>query len=121
MKTRFAIRIAVVSLALLVGAVPCVLMTLGVQAEETHDCCDDSRTHTSPHKTLCDLLCVFTDTPATVSQQPALQHYEPVSSPYPSAVADPFTGHGPGVGLLARAPRPDHSPPLYVRHRAFLI
>ena len=120
MKTRIAIRIVVVSLALLVGAVPCAPMTLGAQAEEAHDCCDDSRTHARNHTTLCDLLCVLTGTPATLSQQPAVQHYQLVS-PSPSAVADPSASDGPGVGLLALARWPDRSPPLYVRHQTFLI
>ena len=121
MKTRLAIRIVVVSLALLVGAVPCAPMTLGAQAEEAHDCCDDSHTHARNHTTPCDLLCVLTGTPATLSQQPAVQHYQLVSSLCPPVVANPSAGAGPGVGLPARAPWPDRSPPLYVRHQTFLI
>lgn len=121
MKTRLAIRIVVVSLALLVGVVPCAPMTLGAQAEEAHDCCDDSHTHARNHTTPCDLLCVLTGTPATVSQQPAVQHYQLVSSAYPPVVADPSAGDGPGVGLPALAHWPDRSPPLYVRHQTFLI
>ena len=121
MKTRLAIRIVVVSLALLVGAIPCAPMTLGAQAEEAHDCCDDSRTHARNHTTLCDLLCVSTGAPATLSQQPAVQPYQLVSSAYPSAIADPSVGDGPEVSLLALAHWPDRSPPLYVRHQTFLI
>ena len=121
MKTRLAIRIAVVSLALLVGAVPCAPMTLGAQAGEAHDCCDDSHIHARNHATPCDLLCILTDTPATLSQQPAVQHSQLISSAYPSAVTNPSAGSRPGVGLLALAHRPDRSPPLYVRHQTFLI
>ena len=121
MKTRLAIRIVVVSLALLVGAVPCAPMTLGAQAEEAHDCCDDSHAHARDHTTPCDLLCVLTATPVTLSQPPAVQHSQLVSSADPSAVADPSAGDGPGVSLLAPAHWPDRSPPLYVRHQTFLI
>ena len=120
-KTRLAIRIVVVSLALLVGAVPCAPMTLSAQAEETHECCDDSNTHTRNHATPCDLLCVLTASPATLSQQPAVQHYHLVSSAYPSAVVGPSAGDGAGVSLPAPAHWPDRSPPLYVRHQTFLI
>ena len=120
-KTRLAIRIVVVSLALLVGVVPCAPMTLGAQAEEAHECCDDARSHARHHTAPCDLLCVSTASPATLSQQPAVQHYQPVSSAYPSAVVDPSAGHGRGVSLPAPAHWPDRSPPLYVRHQTFLI
>lgn len=120
-KTRLAIRIVVVSLALLVGAVPCAPMTLGTQAEEAHECCDDSNTHARNHTTPCDLLCILTGTPATLSQPPAVQHSQLVSSASPSAVASPSVGDGPGVALSAPALWPDRSPPLYVRHQTFLI
>ena len=121
MKIRLAIRIAAVSLALLVGIGPCVFMTMGLRAEEAHDCCDDSSEHSSSHKTICDLLCVFATIPATVSQQHTVHKYELIVGPPSPPLTDQSPTERPRVGILAALHSPDRSPPLYVLHGAFLI
>ena len=93
---------------------------MSAQSEESHDCCNKTDQHSHDSKSSCEVMCAIG------------------SLAFTSPDSLSFNEDGLGVALAAPAgwptveltsierrhdvrPPPDHSPPLFVLHAAFLI
>ena len=105
-------------LTLVLGLSPCVALMIG--SESGHDCCEKSQQHSHGRKSNCELLCALADGPFTSIDRQTLEKQTETTAAVPQPVVlVSLPVSAVGSDTLLRPP--DHTPPLYILHAAFLV
>lgn len=91
-----------------------------VGTESGHDCCDKSQQHSHDQKSNCELLCALADGSFTSTDKQTLEKQAETISAVPQTVGLVWAFVSTARTDIISRP-PDHAPPLYVLHAAFLV
>lgn len=120
MKSRIASALLAACITLVVGVRPCTAWMTQPEPEAAHECCDEQGDHSHGQQSDCELVCALASAEFLPADSPNVDKQQLVALVAPTVVEWTVPADSAPLTHVTFRP-PDHAPPLYILHAAFLL